>query len=81
MTEDFSHRIATLGDLRVLRAVMERSITQLQAGFLTPEQVAASHKVMGLDTQLVRDGTYFVVESGGRVAGCGGRFCPDDIML
>lgn len=72
MTEDFSHRIATLGDLRVLRAVMERSITQLQAGFLTPEQVAASHKVMGLDTQLVRDGTYFVVESGGRVAGCGG---------
>ena len=27
---------------------------------------------MGLDTQLVRDGTYFVIESDGRIAGCGG---------
>ena len=27
---------------------------------------------MGIDTQLIDDGTYFVVESGGEVAGCGG---------
>jgi len=27
---------------------------------------------MGLDTQLIRDGTYFVVQVGGRIAGCGG---------
>ena len=27
---------------------------------------------MGLDTQLVKDGTYFMIESGDRVAGCGG---------
>jgi GNAT superfamily N-acetyltransferase len=27
---------------------------------------------MGLDTQLIDDRTYFVVESGGRIAGCGG---------
>lgn len=27
---------------------------------------------MGLDTQLVEDGTYYVVESDGAVAGCGG---------
>jgi GNAT superfamily N-acetyltransferase len=27
---------------------------------------------MGLDTQLIRDGTYFIVESEGRIAGCGG---------
>ena len=27
---------------------------------------------MGLDTQLIRDGTYFVVERDGRIAGCGG---------
>ena len=51
---------------------MRRSIEKLQDGFLSPEQVAASHKVMGLDTQLVRDGTYFVIESEGRIAGCGG---------
>ena len=27
---------------------------------------------MGLDTQLIDDGTYFIVESGGVLAGCGG---------
>lgn len=69
---EFSHRLATLDDLPALREVMRRSIEKLQDGFLSREQVAASHKVMGLDTQLVRDGTYFLVESEGRIAGCGG---------
>ena len=69
---EFTHRIALSGDLEALRGVMRRSIEQLQDGFLTPDQVAASHKVMGLDTQLVRDGTYFVIESADRIAGCGG---------
>ena len=68
----FTHRVASVEDLDALREVMRRSIETLQDGFLTPAQVAASHKVMGLDTKLVEDGTYFVVESGGRIAGCGG---------
>lgn len=68
----FSHRIATLDDLGALHKVMARSIAQNQSDFLTPEQIVASNKVMGLDSQLVRDGTYFMVESGDRVAGCGG---------
>jgi GNAT superfamily N-acetyltransferase len=69
---EFSHRIAKLEDLDALRDVMRRSIETLQDDFLTPEQVAASHKVMGLDAQLVSDGTYFVVVSEDRIAGCGG---------
>jgi GNAT superfamily N-acetyltransferase len=72
MDQGFTHRIATIGDLDALRIVMARAIAQLQQDFLTPEQILASHKVMGIDTQLVRDGTYFLVESGGRIAGCGG---------
>ena len=68
----FTHRIASLEDLEALRAVMRRSIETLQDEFLTPQQVRASHQVMGLDSQLVRDGTYFVIESGGNIAGCGG---------
>ena len=51
---------------------MRRSIEALQDDFLTPEQVRVSHHVMGLDTQLVSDGTYFIVEEGERIAGCGG---------
>jgi len=68
----FTHRLARLDDLPVLRDLMRRAIEQLQDGFLTPEQVRASHKVMGLDTQLVRDQTYFMVEKDGVLAGCGG---------
>lgn len=51
---------------------MNRAIETLQGDFLDPAQVAASRKVMGLDSQLVKDGTYFIVEEGARIAGCGG---------
>jgi len=69
----FTHRLAQPDDLEALRAVMARAIAQLQHGFLTPEQVTASHQVMGLDTQLIADQTYFLVEDGaGAIAGCGG---------
>jgi GNAT superfamily N-acetyltransferase len=72
MSTSLSHRIALPGDIPRLRAVMQRAIEHLQTGFLTPAQIAASHKVMGLDSQLVADGTYFVVEQGPCIAGCGG---------
>jgi GNAT superfamily N-acetyltransferase len=67
-----AHRLANPDDLPALRALMTRAIERLQDDFLTPEQVRASHKVMGLDTQLVLDGTYFVVELDGRIVGSGG---------
>lgn len=69
----FTHRRAQPEDLEALRAVMGRAIAALQHDFLTPEQVAASHQVMGLDTQLIADQTYFLVEdAAGTIAGCGG---------
>jgi len=67
-----THRIARFEDLPALNALMTRAIEQLQDDFLTPEQVRASHKVMGLDSQLVKDGTYLLIEEDGRIAGCGG---------
>jgi GNAT superfamily N-acetyltransferase len=65
-------RLAVEADLPALRTLMDLAIGQLMAGFLTAEEVAASFSIMGLDTQLVADRTYFVVEDGARVAGCGG---------
>lgn len=65
-------RLATMDDLPVLRDVMDASISQLQKGFLTQAQIESSRTIMGLDTTLVEDGTYFVVEDDGRAAGCGG---------
>lgn len=72
MTPPFHTRWATAADLPTLRALMARAIDTLQTGFLSPEQVAASRAIMGLDTQLVADGTYLVVELAGRIVGCGG---------
>jgi len=72
MTAALSIRPAEAADLPVLRALIGLTIDSLQAGFLSPEQIAASHMIMGLDTQLVEDGTYFVVENHGGIVGCGG---------
>ncbi len=51
---------------------MDASIDELQRPFLEPHQIAASHAIMGVDTQLIDDGTYIVVEHDGHIAGCGG---------
>lgn len=67
-----THRLATPADEPALRAVMTLAIDQLQSAFLTPDQVRASHGFMGLDSRLIADGTYFVVERDGAIAGCGG---------
>jgi GNAT superfamily N-acetyltransferase len=68
----FAHRAATEADLPALRALMTRAIEELQRDFLTPEQVAASHQIMGLDTQLVKDRTYFMIFDEDQLVGCGG---------
>ncbi|AZS20609.1 MULTISPECIES: GNAT family N-acetyltransferase [unclassified Caulobacter] len=65
-------RLALADDMPVLSALMDRAIGELLRDFLPPEGVAASYEIMGLDTQLIADGTYFVVEDAGEIAGCGG---------
>src|SRR4051794_36609330 len=68
----FTSRLATAEDLPALRAVMDAAIVGLQRLFLDEAQIEASKAVMGVDIQLIDDGTYFVVESRGETAGCGG---------
>ena len=65
-------RLATEDDLPALRELMALAIDGLQRGFLSPAEIVASRAVMGLDTQLVADRTYFIVEEDGVLAGCGG---------
>jgi GNAT superfamily N-acetyltransferase len=66
------HRLALGEDAAALRTLMDAAIGELQRPFLSPDQIAASRMIMGLDTQLIEDGTYFLVEAGGMLAGCGG---------
>lgn len=51
---------------------MDAAIAELQQPYLDPHQIAASRAFMGLDTQLIDDATYYLVESGHDLAGCGG---------
>jgi GNAT superfamily N-acetyltransferase len=67
-----THRLAETRDLPAMTALMDRAIGELLKPFLDDRQIEASRQIMGLDTQLVEDGTYFVVEEAGQVAGCGG---------
>ncbi len=67
-----AHRIATEADIPALVALMDRSITGPLAAFLMPDQIAASRRLMGIDSQLIADRTYFIVEADGVMAGCGG---------
>ena len=67
-----THRLAERSDLDSLRALIDAAIAELQKGFLDDRQIASSRAIMGLDTQLIDDGTYFVVASDGELAGCGG---------
>ena len=67
-----THRIARLDDLESLTALADAAIAALQSAFLTESQVRASAYLMGIDTQLIEDETYYVVEDNGVLAGCGG---------
>jgi GNAT superfamily N-acetyltransferase len=69
---NLSHRLATLSDLPELTALMDVSIRRLVGAYLDAAQVEASFDFMGVDTQLIQDGTYFVVECDDRIVGCGG---------
>ncbi|MDX2143459.1 MAG: GNAT family N-acetyltransferase [Rhodospirillaceae bacterium] len=65
-------RRAVAADLPRLRPLMEAAIRALLKPYLDEAGVAASFEIMGLDTQLIDDGTYFAVDDGARIAGCGG---------
>ena len=66
-------RLTSLEDIPALEKLIPLSVRALQAGFYSPAQMeAALGPVFGVDRQLIRDGTYFVVENDGVIVGCGG---------
>ena len=67
-------RKATLDDQRALQQLIARSIRALGAGDYSHEQIdAALRGAFGVDSGLIRDGTYFVaVTDAGEIVACGG---------
>jgi GNAT superfamily N-acetyltransferase len=70
--ETLTHRLAGRDDLEALKVLMDAAIAENQKSFLDESQIESSRAIMGLDTQLIDDGTYFIIESDGQLAGCGG---------
>lgn len=69
----FSLRLAREADVAELEILISASVRGLQSPFYAPHQIeAALGTVFAVDRQLIRDGTYFVVEDTGRIVGCGG---------
>ncbi len=69
----FRLRPAQLHDSQVLEALIARSGIGLSVGFYTDEQAAAvTRYVFGVDTQLIADQTYFIIEDAGQAVACGG---------
>jgi GNAT superfamily N-acetyltransferase len=69
----FSLRRATLADKPVLERVIAESAWGLSRRDYTDVQIeAALGTAWGVDTGLIRDGTYFAVDANGEIIACGG---------
>ncbi|HMG05453.1 MAG TPA: GNAT family N-acetyltransferase [Chthoniobacterales bacterium] len=66
-------RLATDEDIPQLETLIGRSVRTLQADYYSAAQMdGALGSVFGVDRQLIRDQTYFVVEQGREIIACGG---------
>jgi len=66
-------RLATMEDVDALRGLIDLSARGLSTGYYSAEQIeAAVTHVFGVDTQLIVDGTYFVIDGEDGPAAAGG---------
>lgn len=66
-------RPATVDDIPALTALIALSARALSRGEYSDAQIdGALRGAFGVDTQLIHDASYFVIETEGRIAGCGG---------
>lgn len=66
-------RLARADDIAALTTLIRESASVLSAGYYSPEETAAAIRfVFGVDSTLIADGTYLVVEQDGEIVGCGG---------
>jgi GNAT superfamily N-acetyltransferase len=73
LSQSFHLRHAILSDLGEIERLIALSARALSASDYSPAQIeGALRGAFGVDTQLIRDATYFVVEHGAQLVGCGG---------
>ena len=66
-------RLATREDIPALSALIDRSVRALHSDDYTPAQIESGlASAYGVDTTLIDDGTYFVLEVDGAIVAAGG---------
>ena len=66
-------RVARLADVPALQVMIESSVRRLSTNFYSPAQIdAALADVFGVDSQLIADGTYYVIDGAAGPAAAGG---------
>ncbi len=69
----YSIRKATLEDKSAIEVLIAESVRGLSRNVYNERQIELSIKsVFGVDTELITDETYFVVETENKIVGCGG---------
>jgi GNAT superfamily N-acetyltransferase len=70
----FHLRVAGIDDVAAIRELIKASVRELQtADYSVAQREGALATVFTVDTQLIKDGTYFVaIAEDGAMAGCGG---------
>lgn len=68
-----SVRPATIEEVPALNLLIAKSARELSREDYSAEEIESAIKyIFGVDTELINDQTYFVIEKDGEIAGCGG---------
>jgi GNAT superfamily N-acetyltransferase len=69
----FTIRLAVTGDIPALQKLIAISVRGLSRNYYSAKQIESSIKyIFGVDTQLLIDGTYYVIEEDSKIIACGG---------
>jgi predicted N-acetyltransferase YhbS len=73
MAEHFNVRVAQRDDISAVERLIERSVRELSASYYDAAQIESALRFMfGVDSQLVGDATYHVIEADGAIVAAGG---------
>ncbi|HKP46214.1 MAG TPA: GNAT family N-acetyltransferase [Pyrinomonadaceae bacterium] len=66
-------RLARIDDIPAIQNLIHDSVSALSAAYYSPSQISSAlEHVFGPDSQLIIDGTYFLADANGDIAGSGG---------
>jgi GNAT superfamily N-acetyltransferase len=69
---EYRPKIASLEDITSIKELISLAIDKNMGKLLSDKELEASRESMGLDTQLIKDGTYFLIYKDNLLVGSGG---------